>query len=431
MGLLIRGGRVIDPAQNLDDQRDVLIEGERISRVAKRIPAGAHTIVDARGGIVTPGLVDMHTHLRTPGQEDKETVESGSRAGLRGGFTTLVCMANTNPVIDNAEVVTYVLEQAAMAKLGNVFVIGAVTKGLRGEELTEIAELHEAGVVGLSDDGMPVMDANILRRALEFARVFNVPIISHCEDKSLSEGGSMHEGRVATALGLPGIPGCAESIHVARDMFLAQLTGGHIHVAHCSAGQSVELIRLGKKWGIRLTAETAPHYFSLTDEAIGLYDTNAKMNPPLQTAQDIEGIREGLLDGTLDAIATDHAPHTPVQKATAFTEAPFGIIGLETAFSLAYTHLVEPGHVPLSRVIAQFTCNPARILRLQDGIGTLAPGAWGDVAVFDLDAEHDYVVRESASKSRNSPFDGWSLKGRVQHVIARGRHLLADGKVAA
>ncbi len=431
MGLLIKGGRIVDPASDLDGERDLLIDNGVVTRISKRIPAGAHTIINARDCLVTPGLVDMHVHLREPGNEDKETVATGCRAGLRGGVTTLVCMANTDPVIDNAEVATYVQEQAAAADLSNVFVIGAVTKGLAGEELTEIADLHEAGVVALSDDGMPVMDATLLRRALEYGRVFNLPIISHCEDKSLSADGSMHEGLIATQLGLPGIPGCAESIHVARDMFLAQLTGGHIHIAHCSAAQSVDLIRLGKQWGIPLTAETAPHYFCLTDEAVGPYDTNAKMNPPLQTAQDIEGIRAGLADGTLDAIATDHAPHTPVEKATAFTEAPFGILGLETAFALAYTHLVEPGHIPLPRIVAQLTCNPARILKLPGGIGTLSLGAPGDVAVFDLAAEADYRVADSASKSRNSPFDGWSLKGRVQQVVSRGRHLVVDGKLVA
>lgn len=431
MGILIKGGRVIDPASGLDAERDLLIDGGVITRIGKRIPAGTHTIVNARGGLVTPGLVDMHVHLREPGNEDKETVATGCRAGLRGGVTTLVCMANTTPVIDNAEVVTYVQEQAAAADLSNVFVIGAVTKGLAGEELTEIAELHAAGVVALSDDGMPVMDANLLRRALEYARVLNLPIISHCEDKSLSGSGSMHEGVISTQLGLPGIPGCAESIHVARDMFLAELTGGHIHIAHCSAAQSVALIRLGKQWGIRLTAETAPHYFCLTDEAVGTYDTNAKMNPPLQTAQDLDGVRAGLADGTLDAIATDHAPHTPVEKATAFTQAPFGIVGLETAFALAYTHLVEPGHCPLPQVVAQMTLNPARILNLPGGIGSLSLGAPGDVAVFDLESEAPYVVAESASKSRNSPFDAWTLKGRVEHVIAKGRHVVVDGKLEA
>lgn len=431
MGILIKGGRVIDPANGIDDQRDVLIDGGTISRVAKRIPAAAHTIIDARGGLVTPGLVDMHVHLREPGNEDKETVETGSRAGLGGGFTSLACMANTNPVIDNAEVVAYVAEHAAAANLCSVFVIGAVTKNLAGEELTEIAELHEAGVVALSDDGMPVMDTSLLRRALECARAVGLPIISHCEDRSLSDGGSMHEGLISTRLGLPGIPGCAESIHVARDMFLAQLTGGHIHIAHCSAAQSVELIRFGKRWGIPLTAETAPHYFTLSDEAVDGYNTNAKMNPPLQTAGDMEGVRGGLQDGTLDAIATDHAPHTPVDKANAFTEAPFGIIGLETAFAVAYTQLVEPGHLPLDRVVAQMTCNPAKILQLPHGIGTLAPGAQGDVTVFDLESDREFRVADSASKSRNSPFDGWTLKSRVQHVVARGRHLVQDGVLGA
>lgn len=422
--LLVKGGRVVDPANNLDEVMDILIEGGKISAVSKKIKKEAK-IIDARGKLVMPGFIDMHVHLREPGREDEETIETGTSAAVHGGFTGIACMPNTTPPIDNASIVEFILSRARERGYIQVYPVGAITRGLAGEELSDIGELFEAGVVAISDDGEPVTDGDLMRRALEYAKMFNLTVISHCEDKSLSSGGVMNEGFVSTVLGLPGAPPVAEEVMVARDIMLAELAESKLHIAHVSTAGSVELVRLAKEKGIRVSAETAPHYFTITDEEVRSFSTNTRVNPPLRTAHDLEAIKEGLKDGTIDVVATDHAPHTIVEKEMEFSLAAPGIIGLETSFSLVMSELVEGGVLTLKEAIARMTVNPAGILGLDKG--TLSPGADADITIIDPDAE--YTVEKFSSKSKNSPFIGRKLKGIVETVILGGKPVLENGRL--
>ncbi|MGE5850691.1 MAG: dihydroorotase [Candidatus Methylomirabilota bacterium] len=423
MRTLIEGGRVIDPANTVDDVLDVLIEDGQIAAVgpkhSARDAAPPDRVLDARGKVVCPGFVDLHVHLREPGREDKETIATGTRAAARGGFTSVCCMPNTQPVNDNQSVTEFILDRAKREGSVNVFPVGAITKGQQGEELAEIGELVRAGCVAISDDGKPVMNAEIMRRALEYASMFGVPVIQHAEDLHLTGKGVMHEGLVSTELGMRGIPAASEAVIVARDLLLAELTGGHYHVAHITTAEALRLVRDAKGKGLRVTCEVCPHHFALTDEAVRTFSTNAKMSPPLRSARHLEAIKAGLRDGTIDAIATDHAPHTIQEKEQEFDYAPNGVIGLETAFGLTMTTLVEGEVLTLSQAIARLTCEPARIFNLPKG--TLSVGADADVTILDPAREWVVDVRRFASKSRNSPFHGWKLRGEVLATIVGGK----------
>ncbi len=418
--ILIRGGRVIDPSRGTDGVADVLIQGNTIAAVGRGIeaPDGAQ-VIDATGKVVAPGLIDLHVHLREPGQEDLETVASGAMAAAAGGFTAVCAMPNTDPVTDNQAAVGFIVSQAQRAGKARVYPIGAVTLGQRGEQLAEFGELVGAGAVAVSDDGKPVGSSHMMRTALEYARTFGIPVANHCEEMSLAQGGAMHEGLVSTRLGLKGIPAAAEEIMVARDIILAELTGGHVHLCHMSTRGSVELIRRGKEKGVRVTAEATPHHFSLTHERCEGYDTNAKMNPPLREHEDVEAIRQGLKDGTIDVIASDHAPHHYDAKEREFDNAPNGIIGLETALGVAIRDLVEPGVLSLPALIDRMSTRAARIFNLPGG--TLAVGAPADVVV--LDPAERWIVRPETfrSKSRNTPYAGAELVGRAHQTVVRGR----------
>ena len=421
MKTLIRNGHVIDPGR-FNGKADVLIEGGKIAAVgAKLLVKGDNsshvTVIEAKGLWVCPGFVDLHVHLRELGFEYKETIATGARAAVAGGFTSVCCMPNTRPVNDSRSVTEFILRQAASAKQAHVFPIGAITKGSDGNELAEIGELYDAGCVALSDDGRPVMQSLIMRRAMEYALAFNLPIIDHCEDLSLAEGGSMNEGLVSTELGLAGIPSAAEEVMVARNVALAELTGARLHLAHVSTVGSVRLVREAKSRGLAVTAEACPHHFSLTEEAVRNFNTHAKVNPPLRTGADVQAVKEGLRDGTIDGIATDHAPHAVQEKQLQFDEAPFGIVGLETALPLVL-NLVEEGVLSSEQAISKLTCAPAQVFALPKG--TLALGADADVVLIDPD--HTWVVDPSRfqSKARNTPFTGWTMKGRVMKTIVGG-----------
>jgi dihydroorotase len=418
--LLLRGGRVIDPSRNLDDVTDVLIVDGRIAGVGRNqgTPDGAE-VRDVRGLVVAPGLIDIHTHLREPGQEDRETIATGAMAAAAGGFTSVCAMPNTDPPIDNQSAVGFVVKQGAAAGGARVYPIGAVTLGQKGEQLAEFGELVAAGAVAVSDDGHPVASGHMMRTALEYARSFGIPVADHCEEPTLARGGVMHEGAVSTRLGLKGIPSAAEEIMVARNILLAGHTKGHVHLCHMSTRGSVDLIRRAKDQGIPVTAEACPHHFALTHEACEGYDTNAKMNPPLREAEDVEAIQAGLKDGTIDAIATDHAPHHYDAKEREFDDAPFGIVGLETALGLALTVLVGKGHLSLPELVARMSTIPARVFHL--GGGSLAPGVPADVVVFAPAERWTVDPRRFRSKSRNTPFAGWELTGRVIRTIVDGR----------
>jgi dihydroorotase len=418
MKLLIKCGRVIDPSQNLDAVLDVLIEDGVIKDIRANIEISDVQKIEAQGKVVCPGLIDVHVHLREPGFEHKETIETGLKAAVAGGFTAVCCMANTNPVNDNQEVTRYLLKRAEEVGLARLYPIGAVSKGLKGKELAPIGELKEAGVVALSDDGYPIYDSGFLRRALEYAKYFKLPIISHAEDKKMALDGVMNEGKVSTLLGLPGIPAVAEEIMVFRDIKLAELTGGHIHIAHVSTAGSVELIREAKKKGVRVTAETCPHYFTLTEEEVKGFNTNAKVSPPLRTDDDIQAIKQGLKDGTIDLIATDHAPHHPLEKETTFEDAPSGLIGLETSLSISLK-LVEEGILSLSELIDKMSCAPARIFNLPGG--SLKPGEVADITIIDPEFHYTIDPSHFFSKGRNCPFAGWEVKGRAVVTIVGGK----------
>lgn len=427
MRILLKNGRVIDPHSGTDSTADLLIEDGVIAAIAEGLTAPGAERLDADGLIVAPGFIDMHTHLREPGFEHKETIESGGRSAVKGGFCAVVAMANTDPVADTPEVVRFVREQAEKAGWARVYPVGAVTVGQRGERLTEINMLKEAGAVALSDDGHSVVDSKVFSIALECAKMCDLTVISHCEDPYLAEGGCMNEGEVSSRLGAPGIPAEAEEIIVARDIVLARMTGARLHIAHVSCARAVALIRAAKHEGINVTAETAPHYFTLTEEAVTKHGANAKMNPPLRTMNDVEAVKEGIRDGTIDAIATDHAPHTESEKEASLTEAPFGVIGLETCLPLVITELVDKGILSLAEAISKLTVAPARILNLP--MGGIAVGARADVTVFDPLREFTVDADEFESKSRNTPFHGCRVKGRAVHVIVNGELRLRNGNL--
>jgi dihydroorotase len=421
MKLLIRNGRVIDPASGTDLQQDLLVEDGLIARSGPRLErtvAGAE-VLDAGGKVVCPGLIDIHVHLREPGYEYKETVATGTRAAAAGGFTAVACMANTNPVNDNGAVTDYILAKARVEGVVRVHPIGAVTKNLRGEELAELAELAEAGCVAFSDDGRCVMNAALYRRALEYTLPFGLPVISHAEDTHLSLGFTMNEGVVSTEIGLPGSPAAAEDVMVARDILLAELTGAHVHIAHLSTAGAVRLVRDGKARGVRVTAEVTPHHMILTEEAVRSYDANTKMAPPLRTKRDTEALVEALADGTIDCIATDHAPHALAEKEGEFDRAAFGIVGLETAVAVLMDRLVGPGLLPLGTLVSRLSRDPARLLNLPGG--SLAAGAPADITILDPERKATVDPVKFRSKSRNTPFGGWTLTGGPWLTIVGGK----------
>jgi dihydroorotase len=417
--LLIKNGRVIDPASGRDGVADVWIEGGVIRGVGDGFsaPSGA-TVFDASGLIVAPGFIDMHVHLREPGFEHAETIESGSRAAAAGGFTSICPMPNTAPVNDNATVTSYIIEKARRHAVVNVFPIGAITKGSAGEELAAIGSMRQAGAVAISDDGRPVMNARVMRRAMEFARSLGIPVINHCEDLHLSAGGDMHEGLQSVRLGLRGIPGCSEDVMVARDILLAEVTGARYHVAHISSRHSVEMVAFAKARGLAVTAEATPHHLALTDREMPPYDSNYKMKPPLRCSHDVSAVVAGVATGAIDAIATDHAPHPGSEKMQEFEACPFGILGLETAVGIVLEKLVAPEKIGLARMVDLFTTGPARILGIERG--TLAVGAVADVTVFSDTREWTYDVNKSFSKSRNSPYDGKAFRGGPVATIVAG-----------
>jgi dihydroorotase len=421
--LCLRGGRVVDPERGIDGVQDLWIEHGRVAGLGEDAPADLRArqdveVLDVRGAVVCPGLVDIHVHLREPGQEEKETIETGTRAAARGGFTTVACMPNTHPPLDDRPRIEFVIRRAREAGHARVLPIGAVTVGQAGEKLTEIEDLIDAGAVAITDDGKPVRNAELMRRALEITRGLGVPVIEHAEDPDLKGDGVMHEGWTSTRIGLKGIPDAAESTMVARDALLAELTRGHVHIAHVSAARSVEIIRRAKARGIRITGETGPHYLVLTDEALEGYDTRFKMNPPLRSSRDREALIEGIVDGTLDCLATDHAPHTEIDKDCDFDSAPFGIVGLETALGVYLKALVESRFLTLPQLIERMTVRPLRVLGRPGG--TLAAGAPADVSVFDPEARVTVEPERFASKGRNTPFGGWELPGRVLLTIVGG-----------
>lgn len=422
MSILIKGGRIIDPSQGIDSKGNILIENGKIKsypKTTKKFEQDSRVkVIDAKGKVVCPGLVDIHVHLREPGFEHKETISSGCKSAAAGGFTSIVCMPNTNPVNDNASVTEYILLKARTEGIVNVYPIGAITKGEMGETLAQIGEMYEAGCVGVSDDGMPVMNSKVMRHAMEYVKAFDIPVISHAEDKNLSGNGVMNEGEVSTQLGLAGIPCASEDVMVSRDIQVAELTGSRLHICHVSTAGSVRLIRAAKKRGVKVTAEVTPHHFILTDEAVSRYDTNAKMNPPLRGKKDREAVIEGLKDGTLDAIATDHAPHSEDEKKVEFDLAPFGIVGLETALPLSLK-LVEDGVLSLNEMISKLTDAPSNVLNL--GKGSLKTGEAADVLIFDPDEEITIDKENFHSKSKNSPFIGWKLKGKVHYTLVNGK----------
>jgi dihydroorotase len=423
MKRLLKGGRVVDPANGIDGRYDVLIDGGRIAQVGRDLPAeGAAVVAVAEGLVICPGFLDMHVHLREPGQEHKETIATGLAAAVAGGFTAVACMPNTTPVNDNGTVTALIAARAAEAQLARVYPIGAVSKHSKGELLADIAELKAAGCVAISDDGRPVATALLLRRALEYAGMFDMPLIEHCEDETLKGDGVAHEGYHAASLGLRGIPGACEALGVERGILLAELTGSAFHVAHMSARASIRGVARGKEQGIRVTCEVAPHHFALTDEALVRpvpYDTNVKMNPPLREAADRDAMLAGIADGTVDVIATDHAPHHYDEKNVEFDRAPFGIVGLETAISLSLDRLVHAGLIRLPRLVELMAVNPARILRVSGG--SLTPGVAADITVLAPDLQVRVDARTMRSKSRNTPFDGWELRGGVAATIVGGR----------
>jgi len=416
--ILIRNGRLVDPSQGIDRVTNVSLRDGRVA--AYDASADGHeTVLDAGGKIVAPGLIDMHVHLRQPGHEEDETIASGTAAALAGGFTSVACIPNTDPPIDTQGTVQFVLSQAARADNCNLFVVACVSKNREGKELAEIGQLVEAGAVAFSDDGAPVYDAELMRRAFEYCLMFDKPILNHAEIRELTQGGVMHEGLVSLVLGLAGIPAAAEDVMTSRDIALAEATGGRLHVMHVSTLGAVDILRRAKRRGVRVTAEVTPHHFTLTDECLRTFDSNFKMNPPLRGREHVEACIAGLVDGTIDAIATDHAPHAKEKKMQELDQAPFGIVGLETTLGLVVTKLIEPGHLDWPAALAKMTCNPARILGIPKG--TLALGADADVTIIDPDVRWKVDPREFRSKSSNTPFAGWELRGRAEVVIVGGR----------
>ena len=417
MRLVIKSGYVIDPSQSLEGIFDVLVENGVIKAIDVNIDVEEAEVIHAQGKIVTPGLIDVHVHLREPGFEYKETIHTGVKAAVAGGFTAVCCMANTNPVNDNQEVTRYILKKATECGLARVYPIGAVSKQLKGEELACIGELKEAGVVALSDDGNPIVNSGFLRRALEYAKYFNLPIISHAEDRSLARAGVMNEGKISTLLGLPGIPAISEEIMVFRDIKLAELTKWHIHIAHVSTAGSIELIKKAKEKKIKVTAETCPHYFTLTEEAVKEFNPNTKVSPPLRTAADLEAIKQALKEGIIDIIATDHAPHQALEKEVPFEQAPSGIIGLESALPISLK-LVEEGVLTWSQLVTKMSYAPAKVFNLPGG--SLKPGNLADITIIDPNLSYKIDVTQFYSKGRNCPFNGWEVKGKAIITIIGG-----------
>src|SRR3954471_4279153 len=429
MKTLLKGGRVIDPATGRDGVFDILIDNGHIARIGKDLPVDDAEVLEIkREWIVAPGLIDIHVHLREPGQEHKETVASGTASAVAGGFTGVACMPNTDPVNDHAGITQFILKKAAEAQLARVYPIGAVSIGSRGEQLAELGEQKLAGCVAFTDDGRPVATALLMRRALEYAGMLGAPVIDHCEDPSLKGDGVAHEGYFASQLGLRGIPGAAESIMVERDVSLAELAGAHVHIAHMSARQSLRAVRAGKERGVRVTCEVAPDHFTLTDEALDgpvKYDTNLKMNPPLRAAEDRDAMLDGIADGTVDVIATDHAPHHADEKMTEFDRAPFGIVGLETAVPIVCDRLVHTGRISLARMIELFSTNPAKVMNLPGG--ALREGTPADITILAPDTTVTIDASTLKSKSKNTPFDRWEMKGAVVATLVGGRILYRAG----
>jgi len=428
MDFVIRGGRVVDPSQGLDARRDIAVGGGRVLALEGEIGPGSAPVIDAQGLCVFPGLVDVHVHLREPGHEYKETIATGSRAAAAGGFTSVACMPNTDPVNDNAEVTRFILDRARQEAVCRVYPVGAISKGLRGEDLSDMGELAECGCVAVTDDGRPVASALLMRRAMEYAKGFGLVVVSHCEDLDLAAGGCVNEGLTSAQIGLPAAPAEAEEVMVVRDLLLARRTGARLHLAHLSTRGSVDFLRWGKRLGLRVTGETAPHYFTLTDDAVRGFDTRFKMNPPLREIADVEGIQKALARGVVDAIATDHAPHGVDEKELEFEVAANGVIGLETSLALSL-RLVHEGVAPLHRVVAALTSGPARALSLP--AGTLAPGAPADLVLVDLEAEHVVDPAGFHSKARNCPFAGMRLRGRVVRTVVGGKTVYQEGRIAA
>lgn len=427
MKILIKNGRVVDPKNNIDTVADVFIDKGVISEIGTNLELEGieMEVIDASGKIVSPGLVDMHCHLRDPGQEYKEDIESGTKSAAVGGITSIACMPNTKPVIDNEAIVTYIKTKAKEVGYVNVYPIGAISKGLEGKELAEIGELKFAGAVAVSDDGRPVVESGIMRRAMEYADMFDMTVISHCEDLGLADGGSMNEGYMSTYLGLKGITRAAEEVMVSRDILIAEATGSAIHIAHVSTRGSVELVRQAKKRGVRVTCETCPHYFTLTENAVDGYNTNAKMNPPLRTENDVKAIKEGLKDGTIDCIVTDHAPHHVDEKNCEFALALNGIVGFETSLGLGLKYLVKEGVLTLNELIEKMAVNPSAILGLNKG--SLSIGNAADITIFDADKEWTVDVSKFQSKGKNSPYDGFKLLGKPEYVIVGGEIIVNQG----
>jgi dihydroorotase len=416
MRFKIKNIRIVDPSQNKDSVGDILVEN---GKIVSKFSGDINKIFDGKGKIAVPGLIDVHSHLREPGQEDKETIYTGTLSAAKGGISTVFCMPNTKPVIDNAPTVGFILLKAQKEGVVNVFPVGCTTKGSMGKELSEIGILKKAGVVAISDDGVPILNSQIMRRALEYTKMFKLPIISHSEDKELSKNGVMNEGKNSMILGLRGIPRQAEEVMLSRDIILAELTDGYLHVAHVSTAGSVDLIRQAKKRGIKITAETCPHYFTLTDDIVKICDANTKMNPPLREKGDIDAIKQGLVDGTIDCIATDHAPHTQEEKNREIDLAPFGIIGFETVLSLVLNELVDKDILNLSEAIAKMTSNPAKIFNLK-GRGSLRSGSIADITIIDTNYSYEFKKENIVSKGKNSPFIGRLFKGGAVMTIVSG-----------
>jgi dihydroorotase len=422
--ILLQNGRLVDPTSKRDEIVDMLIVDGKIASIKSKIPDSSdYKTVDLSNKIIAPGFIDIHVHLREPGYEHKETIETGTRSAAYGGFTAVCCMPNTNPAIDDESIVTFIMTQGKKAHGGivDVFPIASVSKSREGKTLAPIAELVHAGAVGLSDDGAPVSDANLMRRALEYANMYNVPVMQHCEIPELSHGGVMNEGRVSTELGLPGIPGVAEEIMIARDLLLSEYTNSRYHVCHMSTAVSVDLVRQAKKKGIKVTCEVTPHHFTVTEEIVRTYDTNTKMNPPLRTQKDVDAIKEGLRDGTIDVIATDHAPHSLDEKEVDYIQAPFGIVGLETAIGLSITELVEKQFLTMNQLIEKFSVNPRKIIGKEIRI---AEGEPANLTFIDPNIVWDVEISKFNSKSKNSPFNGRTLKGKAVGICNNGKMIL-------
>lgn len=420
MGLLIKNAVIVNADKVHTKQQDILLENGVITKIAASIDKGSHQVIDAQGKKVLPGLIDIHVHFRQPGQEHKETIETGSKAAVRGGFTTVMCMPNTNPVIDNAPLVTYVLNEAKRVGLCNVLPIAAITKGQNDQELTDMNELKEAGCLALSDDGKSVLNSRLMYLAMQYAKMTGLLLIEHCQDFLLTSGGVMNEGFVSTELGLKGDPVIAESVIVGRDIEIAKYLDARVHLCHMSTRRSVELIRFAKSQGVKVTAEACPHHFALTDEAVRSFDTSTKMNPPLRTQDDVEAIKEGIKDGTIDCIVTDHAPHTLEDKEVGFDQAPFGIIGLETSLGLTIAELLAPGIITLPQMVDKMSAAPARIIGLNKK-GEIKEGNDADITIIDPDKEWTFTKDDIVSKSKNTPFIGRKLKGTVEYTIFGGK----------